>query len=274
MIRNQLTAAVCAACVTISAMHWIQPFSAFAENDKISIAIDQKTLTLDELQECDYTVPVFVRLDQNISINTAEMMIQVDSRCDFETITNPTFCYEQTEQFLMMEMISSSKFDDNSIRFLWASANSIDEDTGSLVLLLVHVPEDVQGGEKFAISYLPEVTHQGHTFEHIWGKIGLESVNYAKKGQVEWTDGWIAVAPESEIAPSGKESLPGDVNLDGSVDITDVILMNRVYVGVEEISAEAKANGDTDGDGKISLTDSMNVLRFLVHLIDDLKNIN
>ncbi|MDE5883775.1 MAG: dockerin type I repeat-containing protein [Oscillospiraceae bacterium] len=274
MIRNQLAAAVCAVCMTVFAMNYIQTFRASAENensaenDKISIAIDQKTLTLDELQECDYTIPVFVRLDQNISINTAEMMIQVDSACDFEPVTSPTLCYEMTENFLMMEMISSSKFDDNSIRFLWASANSIEE-TGSLVLLMVHVPEDVQGGEKFAISYLPEVTHQGHTFEHIWGKIGLESMDYAKKGQVTWTDGWIEIAPESVPA-----TLPGDVNLDGAVDIIDVVLMNRVYVGVEKIGAEAKANGDIDGDGKISLADSMNVLRYLVHLIDDLKNIN
>ncbi|MDE6729583.1 MAG: dockerin type I repeat-containing protein [Oscillospiraceae bacterium] len=264
MIRNQWIAMA----GIITAMQGIQPISAFAESDKISIAIDQKTLTLEELQECDYTVPVFVRLEQNISINTAEMIIQVDSACDFEPVTSPTLCYEMTGNFLMMEMISSSKFDTNVMRFLWASANTI-EDTGSLVLLLVHVPEDVQGGEKFAVSYLPEITYQGHTFEHIWGKIGLESVNYAETGQVEWTDGFIEIAPET--APV---SLLGDANLDGTVDITDVILMNRVYVGVEQISAEATANGDIDRDGKISLSDSMNVLRYLVHLIDDLKNIH
>lgn len=279
MIRNQLLATACAVCMTIAAMHSTPIFCASAEsgndteNEKISVVIDQKTLTLEQLQECDYTVPVFVRLDQNISINTAEMIIQVDSACDFEAITDPMLCYETTEKFLMMEMITSSKFDNNAMRFLWASANSI-ERTGSLVLLMVHIPEDAQGGERYIISYLPEMTYQNYHFQHIWGKIGLESVDYAKSGQVAWTDGWIEIAPESGTDPDIAESLPGDVNLDGVVELADVVLMNRVYVGVEEISTEGTRNGDIDGDGKISLADSMNVLRFLVHLIDSLDNLS
>ncbi len=64
--------------------------------------------------------------------------------------------------------------------------------------------------------------------------------------------------------------LPGDANEDGIVDIGDVVLMNRVYVGVDQVTAQGLKNADVDGDGKISLADSMNVLRYLVHLIDKL----
>ncbi|MDE5884646.1 MAG: leucine-rich repeat protein [Oscillospiraceae bacterium] len=62
--------------------------------------------------------------------------------------------------------------------------------------------------------------------------------------------------------------LCGDANQDGELDISDVVLMNRCYVGVEELTKMQIQAADTDGDGKISLTDSMNVLRKLVHLID------
>ena len=58
----------------------------------------------------------------------------------------------------------------------------------------------------------------------------------------------------------------GDANLDDSVDILDVIFMNRVYVGVESCTPEQLQYADMDGSGKIELTDSMAVLRKLVGL--------
>ncbi|MDE7121140.1 MAG: leucine-rich repeat protein [Oscillospiraceae bacterium] len=64
------------------------------------------------------------------------------------------------------------------------------------------------------------------------------------------------------------EFLYGDATQDGELDIADVVLMNRCYVGVEKLTEIQIKAADTDGDGKISLTDSMNVLRKLVHLID------
>ncbi|MDE5884212.1 MAG: cellulase family glycosylhydrolase [Oscillospiraceae bacterium] len=60
----------------------------------------------------------------------------------------------------------------------------------------------------------------------------------------------------------------GDANDNGEVDISDVVLMNRVYVGVDEISEKGLANADVDQSGKIELADSMNVLKLLVHLLE------
>ncbi len=59
----------------------------------------------------------------------------------------------------------------------------------------------------------------------------------------------------------------GDADENGNVEILDVVLMNRVYVGVDKISDSGKTNADTDQDGKITLSDSMNVLKLLVHLV-------
>lgn len=60
--------------------------------------------------------------------------------------------------------------------------------------------------------------------------------------------------------------LAGDVNGDGTVDICDVVLCNRIYVGVENATAEQIQAGDVDGSGKIELSDSMTLLRKLVGL--------
>ncbi|MDE5885327.1 MAG: glycoside hydrolase family 9 protein, partial [Oscillospiraceae bacterium] len=75
------------------------------------------------------------------------------------------------------------------------------------------------------------------------------------------------LSQESSSESSGNV-LWGDANHNGEVDISDVVLMNRVYVGVDEISEKGLANADVDQSGKIELSDSMNVLKLLVHLLE------
>ncbi|MDE5769476.1 MAG: cellulose 1,4-beta-cellobiosidase [Oscillospiraceae bacterium] len=60
----------------------------------------------------------------------------------------------------------------------------------------------------------------------------------------------------------------GDANVDSEVDIRDVVLMNRVYVGVDKVSPQGLLNADVDQSSKIELADSMNVLKLLVHLLE------
>ncbi|MDE5885868.1 MAG: dockerin type I repeat-containing protein [Oscillospiraceae bacterium] len=79
-----------------------------------------------------------------------------------------------------------------------------------------------------------------------------------------------AVVVQVTVTEEVQAVLRGDANGDGEVDIRDIVLMNRVYVGVDQISSQGLANVDTDSDGKITLVDSMNLLRYLVHLIDEL----
>ena len=58
----------------------------------------------------------------------------------------------------------------------------------------------------------------------------------------------------------------GDADLNGSVDILDVVFINRVVVGVESCTPEQLQYADMDGSGRIELSDSMAVLRKIVGL--------
>ncbi|MDE6730659.1 MAG: dockerin type I repeat-containing protein, partial [Oscillospiraceae bacterium] len=58
-----------------------------------------------------------------------------------------------------------------------------------------------------------------------------------------------AVILPLEVYPDTTESLPGDVDGNGIVDITDVIRMNRVYVGCQKFTPEQIKAGDVDHDG-------------------------
>ncbi|MDE6088353.1 MAG: leucine-rich repeat protein [Oscillospiraceae bacterium] len=62
------------------------------------------------------------------------------------------------------------------------------------------------------------------------------------------------------------EITPGDTTGDGELDIRDVIMTNRIYVGVEKSKPSRIVGGDLDGSGKLDLSDSMQILRKLVGL--------
>lgn len=62
------------------------------------------------------------------------------------------------------------------------------------------------------------------------------------------------------------EILPGDVGNDGELDILDVVMLNRVVVGVDRANPSKVLAGDLNGNGKLELTDSMAILRKLVGL--------
>ncbi len=70
--------------------------------------------------------------------------------------------------------------------------------------------------------------------------------------------------------PSSEEYACGDVNLDGGIDIMDVIALNKFLLGTEKLSDAAKAAADADGNKALDSTDSLNILKYVVELIDSL----
>jgi hypothetical protein len=71
--------------------------------------------------------------------------------------------------------------------------------------------------------------------------------------------------------PSGAV-LYGDTNLDGRVDITDAVLLNKSVAGAVVLEGDAKQNADCDGSSEIDSNDAVVLLRFLVHIINSLPS--
>ncbi len=64
--------------------------------------------------------------------------------------------------------------------------------------------------------------------------------------------------------------LYGDVNLDGRVDITDAVLLNKASAGAVSLGDQAAANADCNANGELGADDAIALLKFLVHLISSL----
>lgn len=60
----------------------------------------------------------------------------------------------------------------------------------------------------------------------------------------------------------------GDVNLDGTVDILDVIAINKFLLGSVTFEESQRICADVDKNGVIDATDSLNILKFVVKILD------
>ena len=68
------------------------------------------------------------------------------------------------------------------------------------------------------------------------------------------------------FVPLDGAPLPGDVNLDGIVDIMDVIRLNRFILGNAPLTERALQAGDFNADGRTDETDSLAILRYMIDL--------
>ncbi|MDE5755283.1 MAG: dockerin type I repeat-containing protein [Oscillospiraceae bacterium] len=80
-----------------------------------------------------------------------------------------------------------------------------------------------------------------------------------------------AVILPLEVYPDMTEYIPGDVDGDDTVNIIDVVQMNRVTVGLDQFTPKQTKSADVNQNGKIDLSDSMQVLRYIVGLVETLE---
>ena len=74
---------------------------------------------------------------------------------------------------------------------------------------------------------------------------------------------------ENNVAyDSGTSFDSGDVNADGTVDIVDVLALNKYLLGVHELDDSGRKYADVNNDGKIDDSDSMAILKSVVGLAE------
>lgn len=71
--------------------------------------------------------------------------------------------------------------------------------------------------------------------------------------------------PNNPDTPAGV--MYGDTNCDGAVDIMDVITLNKFLLGSGALTDNGKANADVDANDAIDTTDSLNILKCVVEMI-------
>ena len=110
---------------------------------------------------------------------------------------------------------------------------------------------------------------EGHLYDNVFTWTGDQRVDQYRQGNVWawWGDGQPSLAGISETQPSTeKEQTPllGDVNLDGSISILDVVLMQKYLLAQETFSQEQYAVSDVNQDGITNVFDFISLKKQLL----------
>ena len=81
-----------------------------------------------------------------------------------------------------------------------------------------------------------------------------------------------ASGKNTATVPAGA-TLYGDTNLDGRVDITDAVLLNKAAAGAVSLAAQAAKNADCNANGEVGSDDAVSLLKFLVQIIKNLPEV-
>ena len=79
-----------------------------------------------------------------------------------------------------------------------------------------------------------------------------------------------ATSQQTEPIDPIEATLCGDVNQDGEVSLADAVILNKAVAGQVNLNEQAKANADCKKDNILSSDDSMTLLQFLVHLVNNI----
>jgi hypothetical protein len=187
MSFKQIMAAV--AAMSLAACAAAIPASAAANG--VTVAIDQKEVTVDELKDMNYQVPIFVRLADNAGVNAVEFGVTVDDRCTFSVVSDPFEAMSQAG-----EMVAWGMTYETNGQLTWQTWAAAKADTKAnnigVILYMVTVPQDAKPGDKYTIDYVKE-----NTKLHIWSN-EVDNVDHVAAGTVDFTNGYIVIGGEVE----------------------------------------------------------------------------
>ena len=78
---------------------------------------------------------------------------------------------------------------------------------------------------------------------------------------------------EKKHLPFEQIDIAGDVNLDGNINIIDVISLNKSILVGPGLSVAERMNADVDHNDIIDATDSLNILKYVVEIIPDFDSL-
>ncbi len=161
------------------------------------------------------------------------------------------------------------------------SANCVGVKTSDEALALVQelqaaYEKDVAAGAKWSGSYSAsssEGAAELAKFENI-AAVELQYHRFWHAGDILMALGTLAelypdlLPTDSEAEPT--DVLYGDADCNGKVEIQDVILLSKSLMGGATLSAQGAINADVDINDKVNTTDALNIMKFMVKLIDAL----
>lgn len=247
------------------------------------------TATLDDNAICnnelpaDKTITMTAKINEEVSMDAFTAQVTVPEGWEITGIAN--------------SKLNSAEFDFNLAngKILWYAIEGENISNDLLAEVTVKVPADAKAGQ-YQIKF--EIIDISRDFGMPWenGKAltvdvtvvdhAEETVTYTNNGDTHsatydycgadyvtneshtYVDGACICGAVEPVTPTG---LKGDVDLDGDVDLADLVLTAKHIGEVDEITnTQSYANADINGDGEIALDDLVKIAQYIGEVIDSL----
>jgi hypothetical protein len=164
----------------------------------------------------------------------------------------------------------------------------------SLEMLTVTAPDTVFGADAYGtcIDWMAAVESRGSSYEsmrkeaeqhpcrldeemadfavHFFGTKPYSRISYTDLEELTCRQGTLAgwrdstartFADAAALRFEALDAVRGDVDLNGVIDIMDVIALNKYLIGRSELKARSCAAADHDADGTVTAADALSILR-------------
>ena len=172
-------------------------------------------------------------------------------------LTNPSNGVAKDESLFIL----ADKYVDFAIKYGWDNLETFFKATGDVTLSASDINTAAKFAEKWSVS--------GKVFGEDWSFASIESYkcinSFSKLAQLEgmkfdaflndciggsvFVDCYTALLNEKDSAKLG------DVNLDGKINSTDSLMLNKSTIGLVEFSPKSALNADVNGDGYVNILD-------------------
>ena len=188
------------------------------DGGEVAVSIDQIELTKKQVEDLNYQIPLFVKMDRNPGVTGMEFGIKTSGELDITSITdlNSAVNYINSpydvipnhtlnDAVHILHMTASFNTQGTLAWFTW-STNEVYTDTGSILLLVATIPHDAYGNliggssrdgyQYYDIAY----AETGALSSNLYGNNSKYPVLYYNDS-VEYHDGWIRIKAE-ETTPA------------------------------------------------------------------------
>lgn len=125
-----------------------------------------------------------------------------------------------------------------------------------------------------------QLTKNGITLPEHFGSPGNYTINCILSAEQvlefpghEQCGYFMGLAPHPDNVPKQPELILGDSNTDGTVDIMDVIFLNKCILGADYLTDLQRQCADVNIDGVLDAGDALNILKFVVGNIGSFEEI-
>ena len=189
--------------------------SSFGTTTKgAGVAFEQVTVTLDDLAEASYQVPVLVRVAPNPGVTAMEFGARIDTKTKngvdgvTYTVVNAakaakTYVKLATagqQEYTDLDATITFKTSSTEAALTWftyANAESVPENE-NYALIVVTVPKDVKAGDQIDVKYSATGAGDNARTNLFQVKANGKTTDYMGDGNFEGLDGWIKIEGAAE----------------------------------------------------------------------------